>query len=83
MTFWYVYILQSLKNGRYYIGSTENPEKRLAEHNGGKTKSIRYLTPFELKYKESYNTRVEARRREAYLKKLKSRKYLEKLVAGN
>ena len=68
MTFWYVYILQSLKNGRYYIGSTENPEKRLAEHNGGKTKSIRYLTPFELKYKESYNTRVEARRREAYLK---------------
>lgn len=82
MTSWYVYILQSLKNGRYYIGSTGNLERRLVEHNQGKTKSIRYLTPFELKYQERYNTRIEARRREFYLKKLKSRKYLEKLIEG-
>ena len=79
---WFVYILQSLKNRRFYIGSTDSLERRLIEHNRGKTKSTRFLRPFELKYKERYNTRIEARQREFYLKKLKSKKYLEKLISG-
>ncbi|MEI6479299.1 MAG: GIY-YIG nuclease family protein [bacterium] len=32
---WFVYILKSLKDGRYYIGSTSDIEKRVERHNHG------------------------------------------------
>jgi putative endonuclease len=72
----FVYIIQSLKNKRYYIGSTINLERKLMEHNSGKSKYTRLTKPFKLVYKESYKILSEARKREAYLKKLKSRKYI-------
>ena len=76
----FVYIIQSIKNKRYYIGSTNNLERRLKEHNCGKSKYTKLTAPFKLVYKEEYNTLKEARIREAYLKRLKSRKYLEWLI---
>ncbi|MCX6745155.1 MAG: GIY-YIG nuclease family protein [Candidatus Parcubacteria bacterium] len=66
---YYLYILQSLKDNGYYIGISDNPEKRLTEHNSGKTKSTKSRIPFTLKYQESYNTKIEARKREIILKK--------------
>jgi putative endonuclease len=66
---YYLYILQSLKDSGYYIGITDNLEKRLHEHNSGKTKSTKSRIPFILKYKESYQTKTEARKREIVLKK--------------
>ena len=65
----YLYILQSLKDNGYYIGITKDTEKRLIEHNKGKTKSTKNRIPFVLKYKEEYNNKTEARRREIKLKK--------------
>jgi putative endonuclease len=65
----YIYILQSLKDSGYYIGITDNPEKRLKDHNSGKTKSTKSRVPFVLKYKESYRNKTEARKREIELKK--------------
>jgi len=65
----YIYILQSLKDFGYYLGITDNPEKRLQEHNMGKTKSTKSRIPFVLKYKEVYQTKTEARKREIELKK--------------
>ncbi|HVZ67404.1 MAG TPA: GIY-YIG nuclease family protein [Patescibacteria group bacterium] len=38
------------------------------------------IGPFELIYKETYNTNSEAKKREYYLKSLKSRKAIEKLI---
>lgn len=78
-----VYILQSLKNGRYYIGSTNNIERRLQEHNSGKTKSLQYLLPIELKFTYTCQTISEARKLELRLKKLKSRKILDTIVKNN
>ena len=80
MQMWYTYILQSKKNGRYYIGSTDNYHRRFEEHNTGKVKSTRYIRPLILVYKETYKTRKEASKREAYLKKMKSKKYIEWLM---
>ncbi|MFH1583469.1 MAG: GIY-YIG nuclease family protein [Candidatus Falkowbacteria bacterium] len=66
---YYLYILQSLKDFGYYIGITSDLEKRTKEHNSGKTKSIKNRIPFTLKYKESYNNKTEARKREIDLKR--------------
>lgn len=79
MVMFYTYVLKSLKNGRCYTGSTSNLDRRLREHNKGKTKSIRFNGPFELIYKEQYNTRLEAVRRELFLKSGKGRGYLQEM----
>ncbi|MEP7219741.1 MAG: GIY-YIG nuclease family protein [Bacteroidota bacterium] len=50
----FVYILQSQKNNQYYIGSTANLLRRIAEHNSGKTKSLKYLLPVVLVFKQEF-----------------------------
>ncbi len=65
----FVYVLKSKKDGTTYIGSTEFLERRINEHNQGKTKSIKHKLPVELVYYESYNTKKLARKREIELKK--------------
>ena len=66
---YYTYVLQSLKNGRNYIGSTEDLKKRVKEHNSGVgsvyTSSNR---PFKLIYYEAYLIDENARLREKRLK---------------
>ena len=79
---YYVYILQSKKNGRYYIGSTNNIDRRLSEHNSGQTKSLRYIKPLALVYAVKFNTRTEACREEQRIKQQKSRKYIKELIKG-
>ena len=56
----YVYILRSQRLQRYYVGSTEFVEKRLQEHNLGKSISTRAGIPWELIHIEVYTTRSEA-----------------------
>ena len=75
-----MYILRSLKDGSYYIGSTNDVEKRLKRHNSGGSKYTKSKRPFELVYKEAFKTLSEARKREYYLKSLKSRVVIEKLI---
>ena len=78
----YVYIIYSKRRDRYYIGQTENIEKRIKEHNAGYTKSTKCGKPWELKYHEEYMERQEAVQRERDLKKQKSRKIIEDLIYG-
>jgi len=74
---YFLYILKSLKDFGYYIGISDNIEKRLREHNSGKTKSIKHRLPFELVHSEKYSTKTETRKREIQLKKnYKARKEL-------
>ena len=77
---WWVYVLRSVKNGRLYTGSTNDLERRLEEHQRGKNRYVRHGGPFELLYTEEYETRLEARRRELFLKSGRGRALLrEKL----
>ena len=64
----YVYILKSQKNQELYIGSTNNLEKRLAEHNSGKSGYTKKYMPYELIYYEVYKSEPDARKREGNLK---------------
>lgn len=75
-----VYILQSLANGRFYVGSTNDLNRRIAEHNAGKTKSLQYLRPLQLVFHQEYQTLEQARRIEYKLKKLKSKVIIERII---
>ena len=73
----YVYVLRSENSGRYYIGSTGNPESRLEQHNAGMTKSTKAFRPWSMIYQEAFELLPDARRRESQLKSWKNRAYLE------
>jgi putative endonuclease len=61
-----------------YVGSTNNLEKRLREHNHAKNGAhyTKIRRPVVLKYSETFKTLSEARRREAALKRLTREKKL-------
>lgn len=73
----FVYVLRSLKNGRFYIGSTNNIERRLKEHNSGRSKYTSLTFPFELIHQEIFETLKDARKREIMLKGGKGRQWLK------
>lgn len=77
---YYVYILRSQKNGRLYTGSTNNLERRIFEHNSGKSQYTSLTRPFILLHFEMFSTNLEARKREKYLKTGKGRKEIEQLL---
>ena len=65
---YYVYILENKLKGQIYTGSTNNLERRLAEHNSGKEISTKRYMPWALIYYEAYATEELARQREKKLK---------------
>ena len=77
-----VYILESFKTGRYYIGCTEDPEKRLIKHNKGWVRSTKAHQPWRIIYKEEYTSLSEARKREKQIKSWKKRSKIEQLISG-
>lgn len=64
----FVYILKSLKTGRYYYGSTDDLDKRLKRHNSGQVKSTKAYMPWVLHYHEKYDNKSLARKREFFFK---------------
>ena len=77
---WAVYVLRSVRNGRLYTGSTNDIERRLAEHQRGKTPYTRNAGPFELAYSEDQPDGPSARRREVFLKSGQGREELKRLM---
>ena len=77
-----VYILYSDKIRKFYIGYTNDLERRLSEHNRRKGKFTDSGIPWVVKYTEVFLSKEEAQKREAFLKSRKSRLYIENLIAG-
>lgn len=75
----YVYILESIE-GKYYIGSTINIEKRIKHHFGLYTPSTKRLKVSKLKFSQKYPTLKEARYVEKRLKELKRKDYIDKII---
>jgi len=78
----YVYILYSEKLNRFYIGSTDNVQKRISEHNSATyadaftSRGIpwnQFLTIDDLESHQAYAI-------ERHIKKMKSRKYISDLI---
>jgi len=76
----YVYAIKSERDGRIYVGMCSEVKARLKEHNAGKTKSTKGYTPWKLIYFEEKPNRIEARKREKYLKSGIGKEFLKSLV---
>ncbi len=77
----FLYIIYSNSKDRYYVGHSDNLLRRIPEHNAGQCKSTRSGIPWILVYSKPFNSRAEAMKEEYRIKKMKSRKYIEKLIA--
>jgi len=72
---YWVYVLQ-LDDGRRYVGHTNNLERRLREHQEGRSPFTRRHKPKQLLYYEKYDSRSDAMKREKFFKGGKGREWL-------
>ena len=79
MTFFYTYILKSIKGKKItYVGYTKNLKNRLKDHNEGKAAKFTRGRKWKLIYKEKFNTQRGAMSREYSIKK--NRKLRKQLI---
>ena len=74
--FYYVYILQSKKDNRWYTGYTADLRKRFSQHQANLHGWTKNRGPFELIYYEACKNEVDAKSREKYLKSGMGKRYL-------
>ena len=77
---YYVYVLFSHKDKKFYTGFTENLKRRLFEHNEGLSKSTKFRRPLELVYYEACKDRKDAMHREVYLKTTYGKRYIRNRI---
>lgn len=75
----HVYILKS-ENGTFYIGSTDNLERRLKQHASGQTQTTRQKKIYKLVFEQKFSTLANARKIEKRIKKWKRKDYIEKII---
>ena len=64
----FVYAIKSKKDGRIYVGLTQNVESRINNHNKGWNTSTKGYIPWELIYYEAAENSSIARSREKHFK---------------
>ena len=75
-----VYILKSVSDGRFYVGSTKDLKQRLRHHHGGFTSSTKRFGIVTLVFSQEFPSLKEARLIEKKLKKFKRKDYIDKIV---
>ncbi|OGD87578.1 hypothetical protein A3G14_01675 [Candidatus Curtissbacteria bacterium RIFCSPLOWO2_12_FULL_38_9] len=78
-----LYVIQSQKDKRTYVGSTDNFKKRLKQHNSGRVISTKHRVPFKILFTEELETLKEARKRELYYKSGAGRRKLKEFFENN
>jgi putative endonuclease len=66
---YHVYLLKSKKDNSYYVGYTNDIERRLKEHNQGYVEYTSTRKPWNLVYYETYASLEDAKARENKLKR--------------
>ncbi len=77
----FVYIIQDTYTHHLYIGSTDDVNRRLQQHKYGHTYTTRRMHEIILIFVQEFKTITQARRIEMWLKKLKRRDYIEKIIS--
>jgi len=75
----FVYAIRSINRNYIYVGLTSNIEERVLRHNSGFEKTTKPYAPFQLIYSEKAENRVEARKREKYLKSGVGKEFLKSI----
>lgn len=68
MSYYYIYVLKSSKDGKFYTGYTKNLKLRFEQHSAGLVNSIKDRRPLKLIYFEDCCNQQDATHREKYLK---------------
>ncbi|MDD3648378.1 MAG: GIY-YIG nuclease family protein [Candidatus Dojkabacteria bacterium] len=76
----FTYVLLSLSDAKFYIGFTRDINRRLLEHNQGKSASTKPRRPFKLIYYEAHISKQDALRREKYFKTSKGKSTLRQML---
>jgi putative endonuclease len=76
----FVYVIQSLADGSFYSGMSQNPEQRLNDHNHKKSKYTSSKIPWKLIYIEKCTDSIQARSREKYFKSAAGRRFIKNLI---
>lgn len=76
--FYWVYVLQSLKDGKKYTGYTKNLPSRFATHQNGNVTSTKDRRPLKLIYFEGCLNQQDATKREKYLKTHYGKMFIKK-----
>jgi len=80
MEFYFIYVLLSFKDKKFYIGLTNKVERRYLEHQIGKNVSTYKRRPFKLIFYEAYLNKKDAERRERYFKTTKGKVTLRQML---
>jgi len=75
----FIYILKSFNFSKTYVGITNNLNRRLKEHNSGKSRYSSNFRPWQLIYAEKLSTLKGVRLKEKYFKSAAGRKQMKKL----
>lgn len=78
---YYIYILKSKFDNKFYTGFTSDLRKRLKEHEKGNVDSTKNRRPLELIYYEAYKYKTNALLREKFLKTTRGKLQLRKQLA--
>ena len=77
---YYVYILKSVNRNKTYVGSTKNVDRRLQDHNMGKSLFTSKFKPWKIILTEKAKSNSDARKREKFFKSGAGRKFIAKLL---
>jgi putative endonuclease len=82
METYFVYLLYSQKLNRFYIGTTDNPVKRLMEHNSIKYEDAYTVKgiPWEKKLVYQCKSSENAYSIEKFIKRMKSKVFIQKII---
>jgi len=77
---YYTYILQSVKDKKFYTGFTKNLKSRFDLHNRGLVESTKNRRPWKLIYYEACLDQADATHREKYLKTVYGKRFIRSRV---
>ncbi|MBI4654511.1 MAG: GIY-YIG nuclease family protein [Nitrospirae bacterium] len=79
---YWVYIIKSALVNKYYVGHTANIESRIFHHRAGREKYTKIASDWQVVFSKEFKTRKEAKEVENFIKKQKSKIFIEKIIAG-